>query len=272
MFFLEDEHKYIHKVTGGEYPSVTTILGHYKNKFDSISISEKYVETHPEIQTPEGAKELIDRYMLDMSVDEFLSEPVTAERLRDFWSQASLNATIKGNNFHYTQEIQTIYLETNLPSDYNDHVDNLWTDLADGVYPELRIWHDDYQIAGTIDKVVIKHPYVDIYDYKTNKRVLSKGSDRKKMLYPLHFLNDADYYHYQMQLNIYGYLLELWGYKVRKLEIHHKRFLDSDEVPANYRMMWETPEQVKKLKIIPLEYYPIRIKNFLDYDLRRRTA
>ena len=269
MYFLEAEHIYIHKVTEEIYPSVTTILGKYKNKFDTEGQAKKYIEKHPEIQTKEGAQQLIEKYRLHTTPEKLLKTPITWERLVKMWKQAAVEGQIKGNNFHFRNEIEVMYNETNLRSDYNDYITDL-ENLEDGTYPELRVWSDIYKIAGTIDKVVIRKPYVYIYDYKTNKREITDFSFKKKMLHPLESLNDSSKNHYGMQLNIYAFILQNWGYKPVKLELQHKRFMDDEDVPSVLLEQWETAESAKKMRYIDVPYDPNLTKMFLEYDKRIR--
>jgi hypothetical protein len=270
MYFNEEQHVYTHKVTGEKYSSVTSIISNYKNKFKSIEISEKFVKDHPELNNDFYLRKYLDKLLLINKQIEEVERPITPEIVRDLWSESALNAQIKGKSYHFRHEIETIHNNTTLDRDYNDNIFHLWKDLNNGYYPELRIWNDQYKIAGMIDKVYIEKPNIWITDYKTNKNEITKGEDKYRMLHPLEYLNDASYYHYETQLNIYGYLLELVGYKVKGLQIIHKRFLDDDVVPDDYLYMWQSPDEVKKPRILNLNYYPLRIKRFLDYDYEQR--
>lgn len=271
MYFFEDTHTYVHKVTEEIYPSVTTLLKKYKHEFDTVGQSEKYVLKHPELQTVEGVKVLIDKYRINATPEELLKTPITAERLRKMWSDAAIAGQIKGNNFHFRNEIESIHNESGLSSNYNDYIFDLTDDLKDGVYPELRIWSDIYKIAGTIDKVTIKRPYVYIDDYKTNKNEITNFSFNKKMKHPLESLNDSTKSHYDLQLSIYAYILQGWGYRPVSLRILHKRFMDHEEVPKVFlKNYWETEESVKKMRYIDVNYDPNLIKTLLEYDKEQR--
>jgi hypothetical protein len=251
MYFNEDEHKYIHKVTGEQYISCTTLISKYKNKFHTELIAQKCYE-----------KGLIDpnyKYA-GMSKDEIKNE----------WEKINKEALRKGNKWHFKNEIETLWNETNLPRDYNDYIFDL-SKLEDGVYPELRLWLDKYKLAGTADKVIIEKPFVDIYDHKTNKRVLSKvGFDDQMMLEPLDYLPDSDYYHYELQLNIYAWILSQYGFKPRYIEIFHKRFLDDEPIPEEEKLPFINDDKLRTVKTYKFKYYPIRVETFLDYDIQQR--
>jgi hypothetical protein len=109
-----------------------------------------------------------------------------------------------------------------------------YKDLPDGVYPELLLWHNKSMTSGTADRVIIEtigsERWVTIEDYKTNKEIknynyLDKRTGKpvvnKYMLAPFENLCNCNYWHYQIQLNIYGYMLEAFGFRIRGGSIIH---------------------------------------------------
>lgn len=248
--FDEPTHIYTNTKTSEKYESVTTIIGKYKNKFETERIAKEYVVNHPEL----GFKNWKEVVAL--------------------WDDIRDTALVKGNIYHNTQELQSLLAESNLNADYNDHVKDLKT-LPDGVYPELRIYNHKYKKAGTVDKVIIETidniRWVDIKDYKTNKHPLGyQGFKGQTMLGPLSYLQDASYSHYSLQMCIYGYFLEQFGYKVRSLELIHKRYLNEESIPESEFIPFESREdQLRKFlvpKHVPVKYLPLRIKSLLEYD------
>lgn len=244
--FDEPTHSYRNTSNGKKYTSVTTLIHNYCNEFDSVKISKEYVDRRPgQGLTPEGVK---------------------AE-----WKDINQKAVIKGSNYHFNKELESIWTETNLNKDYNDNVKDI-KDLPDGVYPELRLYLHGYELAGTADKIIIQTingiRYVDVYDYKTNRKELKKiGFKKQVMKYPLNYLQDSNYWHYELQLNIYAYILEQYGYTVRDIKIFHKRFLDDQEIPfEDMPLFGATEEELREEKVYTFAYYPHRIKTFLDYD------
>lgn len=125
--------------------------------------------------------------------------------------------------------------------------------LPDGVYPEMKLWRHDHEIAGRSDKVILTSwGYVDpvrtanIEDYKTNKKIAKFGYQdpvtmkTRKLLGPLSHIEDATYWHYALQLSVYQYMLEYHGFLpgYRKL-IHFPH--PTDEFPNPKPVPYDLP-------------------------------
>lgn len=104
--------------------------------------------------------------------------------------------------------------------------------LPDGVYPELKVWRHDWGIAGRIDKPIIETldngvRYAHIEDYKTGRKISqesyrdNKTGEYEMMLYPLHHLMSCEYNHYALQLSLYQFMLEYFGFKAGDRRIIH---------------------------------------------------
>lgn len=113
------------------------------------------------------------------------------------------------------------------------------------LYAEKKIYSTTYLIAGTIDVLIIKGKYFSILDWKTNKDVMlfksgyfkkakvrgkwaktNQWVDRKKYMFtPLNNIEDCKGMLYTLQVSLYTYIMELWGYILvdRGLEIFHIR-------------------------------------------------
>jgi hypothetical protein len=254
ILFDESNHTYVNSDTGEFYDSVTTVIGKYKTPFDSVKIGTKFLEKNSHrIGSDEFAIELITKYNLDISVEEFWLTPLTLDRLLGYWQYAGDYGRRRGNAYHFQKEYETMYIETKLQEDYNDFVVDL-SFLDDGVYPELRLFHHGYRIAGTADKVVIERPYFDMLDYKTMKKPITKANYGKFMKLPISFIPDANYYHYMIQLNIYAWILVQSGFKPRKMELVHKRWMDHEVIPDKERDFTITEKKQKEPLHIPYTY------------------
>jgi len=123
----------------------------------------------------------------------------------------------------------------------------LYNLITDGfvIFTEVLIYHPDenYLVCGKADIVAVRNKEVIIADWKTNKKPLSKISGyfkkrrdyktnkvyytdefyetNKRMFAPVNNLPDSDYWHYSLQLNMYGYLISLFGFKILKYELWH---------------------------------------------------
>ncbi len=91
-----------------------------------------------------------------------------------------------------------------------------------GIYTEMYLWSDEHKVAGKSDVVLIpKAGRVRIKDYKTNKKLSDEAFDNQTMLGPLSHVPYTKIHCYTLQLSIYGYMMEQWGFKVEDLEIIH---------------------------------------------------
>lgn len=113
------------------------------------------------------------------------------------------------------------------------------------LFAEKKIYTTQYLIAGMIDVLIVKGKQFAILDWKTNKdemhfqsgyykKVLHGNkwikSDnyilyKKTLLAPLSHLEDCKGIVYTLQLSLYAYIMELWGFKLvpNGLEIFHIR-------------------------------------------------
>jgi len=196
------------------YTSVTTVLKQYKPEFDSQAIAAKYAIKHPE---------------------------KTAEEWIEAWAVISKESTDWGTAVHAKEEDVTKGAEDcrvaahQIDNDTIRSLDSL-KDLEDGQYPELLIWNNEYNIAGQIDKAVLKKGVMDLTDYKTYKKVDLKSfynpraGGFKMMLQPLQMLQDCNYNHAAIQIGTYAFMLEELGYKIGKLTMMHLT-RDGERIP-----------------------------------------
>lgn len=115
------------------------------------------------------------------------------------------------------------------------------------IFAEKRIYSTTYQIAGMIDVLIVnlRTKEFAILDWKTNKdkmmfqsgyfkKILIEGNwikgdtyilTGKKLKYPVNNLDDCKGIIYSLQLSLYAYIMELWGFKLVKqgLKIYHIR-------------------------------------------------
>jgi len=105
-----------------------------------------------------------------------------------------------------------------------------YQDLGDGVYPEMKLWRHDWHIAGRCDKPIIEtilgHRYMHIDDYKTNKALTKESFHDPKtgprmMKGPLSHLQDSIYNHYSLQLSLYQFMGEYFGFRPGKRRLIH---------------------------------------------------
>lgn len=206
MKFVETTHKY----TDGEidFTPVTTFLKSFQEKIDWDAIAEKKAK----------------------------KDGVTKEELLKQWEAKRNKAADKGTAYHKMME--------ELVQGSGNKV--LWTDTVDGVkedstlhledntiYTEKMIWNNTYKICGTADLIIVKDGLIHVKDYKTNEK-LDKEAYRhpnpkigkRKLLYPVESLDDCNFNIYQLQLNMYMYMLLQHNrhLKMGNMEILHVQY------------------------------------------------
>lgn len=209
--FDEQAHTYT-SAKGDKYISATQLIGLFKEHFDAAAVAVNYAKKHG--QTPE--------YWLEK------------------WDETRNTACDRGHEFHKAKEdyingrgLVIFKEQIQFVQNQNFHSHD---NLACGLYTELLLWNEAYQLAGQSDIVVIRQPtaisrgsklVADLDDHKTNKRIDEtsyfnlKTKQHKMMKYPLNHLQDCNLQHYELQLSIYAWMLEQWGYEVGTLQITH---------------------------------------------------
>ena len=190
---------------GVVYTSVTTLIKKYAPPFDSEYFSKK------------KAKEW----------------GCTQQEVLDIWAKNGQESAEKGT---YQHEVCEKFI---LGEDLSD-VDEIYVnpikqmfDIFDlhssEIFPEKRVYHPEWGICGTADALVPEHGKINILDYKTCKDpIMMDGgywtndkktgqrtyvlSDKKKFKKPISHLPHSKGNEYALQLSLYMYILEQWGY------------------------------------------------------------
>lgn len=224
--FQEDIHQYRWlEEPDIKLTSVSTLIGYYHEKFDEQKHSKRIAEKRK------------------ISQEEVLKE----------WEDKKVKSQIKGTLYHKKKEDEVL----NKAGVFRHKEENGYkqafdiTELKPGVYPELIVYHPEYNVVGTADLVIIYNDNTfDLFDHKTNAKLEFTGfpvynpksfkREPKKMFSPLQHLDDCNGIHYTIQLSSYAFMLEEAGYECRSLTLHHVIF-DEDEqdilvinYPLNY--------------------------------------
>jgi hypothetical protein len=202
MRFNEEKHTYIsNDIT---YLSATSFIKKFCKPFDRIKIGTKYAKKNKR------------------TLEEVLAE----------WDKSGADSIKKGIFFHKIKETELLETEhiiiddephSIFPCSY-ENGDKITTSLKlePGVYPELIVWSDRYSIAGQADYVEItKSGKINIKDYKTSKEIKTESfmdwkGQHQMMSFPFNALQDCNFNHYSLQLNLYAYLIKSHN---RNLEI-----------------------------------------------------
>lgn len=251
ILFNAQDHSYNGKSI--TYTSVSKLIGKYKRPYNRDYWSKykayekllgvkEFKAIRRELKHPLEDDALFDDLSVMVSQDD-LDKAI--KEVLDEWKSKNDASIIKGNNYHEFKENQakelgycenpftgqkctTIHstkIEIKKGVEYRSPVVTNLYDLEDGFHPELILWNDDVQIAGQSDLVFIEtindKRYIDISDYKTNKKIDVYSFMKHKMLAPLSHLDDVNANHYKLQISCYAWLLEQAGYIPRHLEFRH---------------------------------------------------
>jgi len=234
LFFNDSSHLYINKLDGSHYISVTTLIGEYENKFDEFfwarykaleALMDGDVWSNVKVKLQSTKKwdpTLIEKY--NINEEDFNKEiaRITSEwnANRDeacehgTWVHSLMENTFYGN--HQFDFSKYGYSEA---SGYYDCPKNYYElDLENAVYPEfLMSWTSPdgkFKLAGQAD-LIIKHGNdIWVLDWKTNREIKKKSfydkakKDVQRMKYPLNDIMDCNYYHYELQLSTYCWILQ----------------------------------------------------------------
>lgn len=223
--FQEDIHQYRWlEEPDTKLTSVSTLIGYYHEKFDREAISKKTAE----------------------------KRGVSQESLLAEWDYENKKSLERGTRYHKMRE-ESLLQKKNVfkHTEYNGLKQAFdITELNSGVYPELIVYHPEYNIVGTADYIEIFEDNSFICrDWKTNKKLEFTGfpvynpktHERvpKKMYSPISHIHDCNGQHYSLQLSAYCFCLEEAGYTCKGLTLEHVQFDEEDhifvvEYPLNY--------------------------------------
>lgn len=227
--FKADTHKY-ESIDNPKkkWLSVTSAVSLFKPKFDKEGISLK------------ASKNKKSKWY-GMSQENILAA----------WEGETNRALKLGSWYHDQREAELIACDTlqrngiNLPIIRPIEQDGIKLSpdqtLVAGIYPEHLVYLKSASICGQADRIEVVADTVNVYDYKTNKEIKSKGftnweGKTKKLSGPLSHIDDCNLMHYALQLSIYMYIVLKHNHTLKpgKLEIHHIVFEKEGEDKNGY--------------------------------------
>jgi len=165
---------------------------------------------------------------------------LTKDEILEKWNQESKRATDLGSWYHDQRENDLLACDTvqrngmDIPifQPVLDGDAKLAPDqkLVSGIYPEHFVYLKSALICGQADRVEVVGDTVNVYDYKTNKKMREAYTNwegvTKKMLGPLSHIEDSDLMHYALQMSIYMYIILKHNHNLKpgKLQIQHILF------------------------------------------------
>ena len=234
LFFNDERHVYVNKNDGSKYISVTTLIGEYENKFDeefwarykSLELfldGDVWSNVKLKLQNNKKWDEsILDTYNIDKEA--FYKE---VDKIKQEWAANRDEACSHGSFVHSLME-NSFYGNTQFDFDrfgypeasglYDCPRNYYELDLENAVYPEfLMSWTSEdgtLKIAGQADLIIKQGNNIWIIDYKTNKEIKKRSfydklkKDVTRMKFPLNNFMDCNYYHYQLQLSLYAWILQ----------------------------------------------------------------
>ena len=137
------------------------------------------------------------------------------------WDEIARRATDDiGTPFHRYMECKYSDIPVDIDINANDDLkklikmgDSFIDKVEDRLIPlksEVVVGDMGLAVAGMVDQLFYntKTGNVEMWDWKTSKKIDKTSYNRKKMKSPFGQLMDCNYYHYSLQLNLYKYLIE----------------------------------------------------------------
>lgn len=253
---LFDADKHIYTYNAIRYMSATQVIELCKPKFDANGEAEKFADKFGR----------------------------TKEYWLAYWKEINEISIDRGNKIHNLHEEIVNNRSMDVINGKPLRVQN--TDMfpqelplnnyPDGIYTELPICHHGYRIAGKPDKfafeTILGKRYVDIDDYKTNKKLRThsfKYADGtyQMMKAPLEHLMDCEMVHYTLQLNLYALMFRYHGFIPRNLKLIHFPHIPKNLTDPVFALSGvKDPEPVP----YPIEYDERDVTSMLSYLKRKR--
>lgn len=231
--FAEGPHKYWDiDHPEREFVSVTTLIHSFTNPFDSefwsaykaleklLTKDQWAIEKKSLLNTEKFNPVILEMY--NITENDFNK---VQQDILDQWDEENRVSCERGTKIH--AELENSFYKKKRNIDLSKYQiggkfecikDHNTLDLENGVYPEYlisRVSNDgNLCIAGQIDLLVKKGNKYVIGDWKTNKKIDQKGffssktKSSKKMKFPLNNLDDANYWHYTLQLSTYAWMIQ----------------------------------------------------------------
>lgn len=234
--FDESAHRYTsHK--GEVYTSVTTLIKKFTPPFDADywsaykalkAVLSKTGEWDSYKRKAGGWENVV---VFARSIDKgfkYRKEVIDEKkRILSEWEQTKETALVKGTEYHKMKEKRVkenvVYGPDMREVSVLSGIDLLSAQdfEADGLYPELILYNDSWNIAGQADWVMKNGKTVHIKDYKTSKEITKTAFQDQSLLPPVSHVPNCNYYTYSLQLSLYALMLEEHGYKIGNLAIEH---------------------------------------------------
>lgn len=194
-------------------------------------------------------KSFFEKFDADAIIDKMMSKPdwpsskyygMTKKQIKDQWNKNGSASAGYGTDMHAIIEdyYNGIIRECDKPeykffqnfAKDHEHLKPFRT--------EMMVYDEDIRICGSIDMLFQNEDgTLSIYDWKFAKELNMTSAFHKKALSPIEYMDDCNYSHYSLQLNVYRIILERkYGYKIRDMFLifMHQNLSDNYvKVPVN---------------------------------------
>lgn len=272
IIFSEETHEYKHLESGTKLIGWTKLISNFSKSFDrenQLTLSAYKIllgDTEYNNLVKSEFGKLYD--LPQKEVASYLSSIVHEDvsHIKNELSYEWDYSNILGSKFHKEQEelsysrgyeinpfTEEKFNTISLKKDYdNQSAHDCLIDLEDGYYPELLVWDYSMPQSATfvtqIDRCFIETldgvRYVDVDDYKTNKKRPYKSSS-SFLKAPLNTINDSSEDKYKLQVMFGAKLMQTHGFTPRYCSFTH--YLNYD---------------LNKSKMYPAKYDSIIMDNF----------
>jgi hypothetical protein len=224
--YFDEPHKYYYKNNPIPLISTTTFIHHFYNEFEGEYWAEK----------------------------KSIEYGITKEQVLFAWDYLNYYAQIKGTVSHnYAENLMNRkvfpYPKNHIIECFGHdaidknflkikkQIDSFYQDSLQKIIPlktEYIVYDLEYGLSGMVDLIVFnkKTQKIEIWDYKTS-RAIKKENRFQKMKTPIMDLDDCEFTHYGLQLNIYKHIIE----KNTGLKLGDCRLIWINEVNDNYQFI-----------------------------------
>lgn len=199
--FIENGHYYL---CNGKRVGISTtgLIGQYKQKFDSDTISQMVANKRGISQ-----QEVLEEWRI-----ENLHSTIKGSFIHEFAQSLWEGKEYKFDYSNIPKEIDLDRLKSDIekliPQAINFYND--YKDMYELIGCEIYLGDEDFDECGATDQMMLNKYTggITIIDYKTNKKIEYESYKHKKMLVPLHKFDDCNYIHYSFQLGDYKFKFE----------------------------------------------------------------
>lgn len=211
--FQEEGHKYFINESLLTNPLSTTINDSYKSVTTFIHDLFPEFETDKVITNMMKSKNWVNSKYFGM----------TRQEIKQNWGDNAKVASELGTKLH--NDIEKFYngIPPNNTTKEWSFFKNFLKDHSDfkPYRTEWTLWDAESRICGSVDMIFLnENGTLTIYDWKRSKEIKMENRFQKGQNKHVKNLDDCNYEHYSLQLNIYKYLVEKnYGFKVSELAI-----------------------------------------------------